>query len=321
MISLCCCWQEATPRRWARRRLSGRLLTLAGESDGLFAAPHGAAIPFGVMEAVLTQCGQAAEYDDLVTEIETAPLDAVDALRNAMQALIAGLSIPESLLDNVRARFEPSVTLAVRSSANGEDLEALAGAGLYESLVGVTLGQLADALKTVWASLWTRRAVFSRRQAGIPQRAIRMAVLLQETVEPEYAFILHTTDHQGAWEGAASIEMAAGLGETLASADQPGTPWRLRASHDGERVEPLACANFSYALHPSAEGQLKHQRIVYNQLALMADASALLELGARLGRLSAFLEEKLGGPQDVEGVVRDGTVTLVQTRPQQGVTA
>ncbi len=56
--------------------------------------------------------------------------------------------------------------LAVRSSANVEDLAGMAAAGLYESVVGVAADDaaaVAAALADVWASLFTRRAVLSRR--------------------------------------------------------------------------------------------------------------------------------------------------------------
>lgn len=56
--------------------------------------------------------------------------------------------------------------LAVRSSANVEDLAGMAAAGLYDSVVGVAADDAAAvgaALSDVWASLFTRRAVLSRR--------------------------------------------------------------------------------------------------------------------------------------------------------------
>ena len=60
-------------------------------------------------------------------------------------------------------------TVIVRSTANVEDLAGMSGAGLYDSIPNVALGNsgaFEDALTGVWASLYTRRAVLSRRAAG-----------------------------------------------------------------------------------------------------------------------------------------------------------
>lgn len=60
-------------------------------------------------------------------------------------------------------------TVIVRSSANVEDLAGMSGAGLYDSIPNVTLtspGAFEAALASVWASLYSRRAVLSRRAAG-----------------------------------------------------------------------------------------------------------------------------------------------------------
>ena len=66
-------------------------------------------------------------------------------------------------------------TVIVRSSANVEDLAGMSGAGLYDSIPNIPAGDakaLGTAVAQVWASLFTRRAVLSRRAAG---------VLLQDT--------------------------------------------------------------------------------------------------------------------------------------------
>ena len=60
-------------------------------------------------------------------------------------------------------------TVIVRSTANVEDLAGMSGAGLYDSIPNIALassGAFDQALAGVWASLYTRRAVLSRRAAG-----------------------------------------------------------------------------------------------------------------------------------------------------------
>ena len=48
------------------------------------------------------------------------------------------------------------------------------------------------AIKRVWASKWGERAAGGLRGAGVAQRDLRMAVLVQRVVPARYAFVAHT---------------------------------------------------------------------------------------------------------------------------------
>ncbi|MFO0926221.1 MAG: PEP/pyruvate-binding domain-containing protein [Gemmataceae bacterium] len=210
----------------------------------------------------------------------------------------------------------------MRSSANGEDLEQFAGAGLYDSVVNVALPELPRAIGRVWASLWTRRAALSRSRAGIPHDRVRMAVLVQELVTPDLSFILHTTNPLTGDRAEALAELAVGLGETLASAALPGTPYRLLARRPAGGGELRACATFSLALRPAADdgtGAVRAERLDYSRIPLSADPTAARSLGERLAAIATYLEERLGRPQDVEGVCVGEEIFVVQSRPQQGL--
>jgi hypothetical protein len=73
---------------------------------------------------------------------------------------------------------------------------------------------------------YTRRAVLSRRAAGVPQRDAKMAILAQEMLQPDLSFVLHTVSPSDHDPKLVEAEVAPGLGETLASGTH-GTPWRL----------------------------------------------------------------------------------------------
>ena len=53
-----------------------------------------------------------------------------------------------------------------------------------------------------------------------------MAVLIQEQLQPDYSFVLHTSNPLDKDENVLCAEIAVGLGETLASGTR-GSPWRL----------------------------------------------------------------------------------------------
>ncbi|HYT89619.1 MAG TPA: PEP/pyruvate-binding domain-containing protein, partial [Gemmataceae bacterium] len=236
-----------------------------------------------------------------------------------LRELVRTLPLPEEIGKAVTAFFGPDARLAVRSSANGEDLEHLAGAGLYDSVINVPTTAAPQAIAQVWASLWTRRVTISRTQAGIPHERIRMAVLLQELVTPDLSFILHTVNPVSGNRDEAVAELAVGLGEVLASANVPGTPYRLVCDRKTGAVRLLTCATFSVALRPTLQGGIEEERLDYSRVPLSADPGATPRLGKRLAALATFLEDKLGQPQDVEGVCLGAEIHIVQARPQQGL--
>jgi phosphoenolpyruvate synthase/pyruvate phosphate dikinase len=76
--------------------------------------------------------------------------------------------------------------LAVRSSAPGEDSALRSFAGLHESVVGV-MGDEAvlDAVRVVWASLWSDAALLYRQELALDPAHSRMAVVIQEMVDED----------------------------------------------------------------------------------------------------------------------------------------
>lgn len=44
----------------------------------------------------------------------------------------------------------------------------------------------------MWASKWNERAYFSTRKARIDHSDLCMAVLVQEIIQADYAFVIHT---------------------------------------------------------------------------------------------------------------------------------
>ena len=207
----------------AKAATAQRLLEMAGRSGGLFRAPRGLALPFGVMERCLEQAPAIRdEYRTLQERLPGTPLGELEGLLQRLRELVLNIPLPDDIEKAVVGYFGPDARLAVRSSANGEDLEHLAGAGLYESVVNVSPAAVREAIGQVWSSLWTRRAAVSRMQSGIAHDRIHMAVLLQELVRPDLSFIMHTINPLTGNRDEALVEAAVGLGEVLASSASAG---------------------------------------------------------------------------------------------------
>lgn len=307
------------PTCGAKAAGAGRLIDLALASNGLFSAPRAMAIPFSAMQSALEADPQLQrEYSALLATLNGLAGAEFDAALRGLRRMVNSLPVVPEVLAGVVEYFGVACRIAVRSSSNGEDLCALTGAGLYDSIVGVRADEVASAVRGVWASLWTRRASLSRKRYGIAHDSIRMAVLIQEMVEPEYSFVLHTADPLSKRCDLLSMEIAAGLGETLVSASQPGEPWRLQVCDDGT-VTQQSSASFCFALHPSDADGVSMTRLDYSREPFSRAQDELFALARRLRAAGRFIEECCGGAQDIEGVLSGGTVYIVQTRPQAGM--
>ncbi|KAJ0035004.1 hypothetical protein Pint_25631 [Pistacia integerrima] len=317
----------------AKAAACGRLASLAADSDKVyneqgvpasFRVPAGLVIPFGSMELALEQSKSMEKFMSLLERIETARVDGseLDKLCCELQDIICSLQPPKDTVESIERIFPSDARLIVRSSANVEDLAGMSAAGLYDSIPNVSPSNptvFANAIARVWASLYTRRAVLSRRAAGVLQKEAAMAILVQEMLSPELSFVLHTLSPTDSDNSSVEAEIAPGLGETLASGTR-GTPWRLSSGKFDGHVRTLAFANFSEELlvsrAGSADGEVIHLTVDYSKKPLTTDPVFRQQLGQRLSSVGFFLERKFGCPQDVEGCLVGKDIYIVQTRPQ-----
>jgi phosphoglucan,water dikinase len=146
-----------------------------------------------------------------------------------------------------------------------------------------------------------------------------MAVILQNMLAPDYSFVLHTVNPLSHNVDELYAEIAVGLGETLASAASRGTPYRLVCNKKSAEVQTLAFANFSYALRAGSAGGVKQELLDYSQVPLSRESGLRRDMGWRLARIGACVENEFGKAQDIEGAIAGDRIFLVQSRPQQGL--
>ncbi|WP_068426148.1 MULTISPECIES: PEP/pyruvate-binding domain-containing protein [Micrococcales] len=198
--------------------------------------------------------------------------------------------------------------VAVRSSATNEDSAEASAAGQYESVIGVRGAEdVCQAIATCWASARATRVgdYWARSGDGSPQ-ASGMSVLVQPVIEADVSGVMFTPQRAG---GPTRIEACWGLGLPVVG----GT-----VGPDAYEVAPDGIVGFS-AGSKQTRVDLDHERggVVTSavtpgkQSARTLDDTAVTALADLGGRIAAAL----GGPQDVEWAVADGTVWILQARP------
>jgi pyruvate,water dikinase len=106
--------------------------------------------------------------------------DAALRIRNRFSAAKLPPDVGQAICRAVH-ELGPGTPLAVRSSAPGEDSANRSFAGLHESFLNV-VGEAAvlEAVRLVWASLWSDAALLYRQELALDPLRSRMAVLIQE---------------------------------------------------------------------------------------------------------------------------------------------
>lgn len=295
-----------------------------GDSNGsgaFFDALDGLVMPFGCLESVIAQNGRGEDWENmleraqsLLSSSEMDPAE-LDVLCDDLNEFVMSLKIPGTISVMIGSSFKDVPMLILRSSANVEDLEGLSGAGLYDSVTNVPRNEpesIDMAVKKVWASLFSRRAMLARASAGIHPKDACMAVLIQPQLAPELSFVLHT--QHPLEQDALLAEIAPGQGETLASGTR-GSGWRLTVSSDSVSCDSFA--NFSQVLLPEARtGSLIYKTMDYSRNDLSCSADAREILGRRLCVVGKLLEKVFELPQDIEGCIVNEQMYILQTRPQ-----
>ena len=197
-----------------------------------------------------------------------------DALRGIEEELPANV---RAALRNVPEQLGPG-PWAVRSSSTAEDTEQASFAGQFETVLGVNVDGLADAVRRVWRSGLSDRAKAYSGERGSGS----MAVLIQPMIAAEAAGVAFTVDPISGRRRMV-IEAVAGLGEHLVSGS--ATPERWAVEEDRAIEAPSAAT-------------------VVN-----ADQARAI------GDLARRVEEYLGRPQDIEWAIAGGSVSLLQARP------
>jgi hypothetical protein len=259
-----------------------RILSLHG-----FAVPRTLFIPPAAYHAFV-------HHADLALRIESLPKSLRDGmrweeiwdvsleLRNAFLRQPLPEDLARSILETVEALL-PAAPLAVRSCSAGED-SGFSHAGMHDSVLDVqTSEELLRAIRAVWASLWTDRAILYRREMGLAGTS-DMGVLLQPMIYGRVSGVLFTVNPVD--ENTAVIEAAQGLARVVVE-DQDGTE-RIVMSRS-----PIALVSRTGLLEPVLSA---------------AQAREILELGLRVEKL-------FGSPQDIEWTLTENGPVILQARP------
>ncbi|MCL2345095.1 MAG: PEP/pyruvate-binding domain-containing protein [Desulfobulbus sp.] len=287
-----------------------------GRLGDIAPVPDGFCIPYAQFAAFMAQpAAQALIKQTLATE----RFDQSSAVRRRaleqLRAELVKLPVSDSWTQEWIVRWRGQLAgqgVFVRSSSNAEDLSNFSGAGLYTTVPNVTDAQaLAQAVKTVWASVYNAEAFAARRAARLPHERVQMAVFVQTAVAARTAGVMITRDpFDPSRQHVVYISAKRGLGVRVV---------------DGQRIAEQALYDaWSHAIQRfSRSGEVTELQLDENGglkeiptdpvSDVLNDAQILLLARTAL-LVKAVLDDRSG--QDIEwAFAADGRVVLLQARP------
>jgi len=202
--------------------------------------------------------------------------------------------------------------VAVRSSANAEDLPDMSFAGQQDTYLNVIgIEALLTAIRDCWASLWTPRAITYRERMGIEHDQVAMAVVVQSMVESDVSGILFTANPATGERTEIIANASYGLGEAVVSGQV--TPDTYVFDRDEMTVKETLIGTKEQMIISDGEGGTIWQEVAR----LKRECACLVEHHlSGLAELALKLEAHFDGvPQDVEWAVKDDVLFLLQSRP------
>ncbi|KAL3654031.1 hypothetical protein CASFOL_003712 [Castilleja foliolosa] len=302
---------------------SRNIAHLKGKVPSWVNIPTSVALPFGVFETVLADKlnkGVAKKLQVLKRKLDGGDVSALGEIRDTVLELTASPQLVKELKEKMQGSGMPWP---------GDE-----GAQRWE--------QAWIAIKKVWASKWNERAYFSTRKVKLDHDYLCMAVLVQEIINADYAFVIHTTNPSNEDSSEIYAEVVKGLGETLVGAypgralsfickkndlnspqvlGYPSKPIGLfirrsiifRSDSNGEDLEGYAGAGLYDSVPMDEEEEIV---LDYSSDPLIIDGNFRSSILSSIARAGNAIEELYGSAQDIEGVVKDGKIYVVQTRPQ-----
>jgi pyruvate,water dikinase len=297
------------------RRVGGKGANLAALTRAGVNVPPGFCVTTAAFERFMASLPDAEARFRALDALDGASVEAARAAAEAMRRSLESLPVPAEIASAVAAAWRALGSdrpYAVRSSATAEDLPGASFAGQQDTYLNV-IGEsaLLDAVRRCWVSLFTDRAVIYRARGGFGHRAVKLAVVVQQMIDPEVSGILFTADPISGHRHVASIDAGFGLGEALVSglisADLYKVDRRsgeVLVAQPGDKALAIRAARGGGTTRESLPESRRRARSLSDE-----QVRALADVG---GRIEALYR---GEPQDIEWCIAGGTTYVVQARP------
>lgn len=297
----------------SERQVGGKAWNLFRLRSRGYPVPPFCVVPTSVLEEALES--RRPEINAELRALENQSIGNIERFSSGLIDFIRGIQFSSEFRREVfhilADLFGGTDRFAVRSSIVGEDAARHSFAGQMDSFLDVPSDHLFTAIKSVWASAFSSRALLYRREKQVHEDGIAAAVIIQEMVPSAVSGILFTRDPDS--QGMECIISAGfGLGEGAVTnrieTDTYRIPWQSEAI-----VKKVAVKDCRVMGRREAQGGTEIKPVpeeIKGDPALTdAQVRALRDIGLRAERM-------FGLPLDIEWAFdSQGNLFILQARP------
>ena len=228
----------------------------------------------------------------------------------SLSVAIHAIALQQQLLDSLSCL--PETSFAVRSSASVEDGSTGSYSGIFHSALGVDRRRLPEAIKQVWASVFTPGVVSYHLQMSPESGFPRMAVLIMPLLDAQISGVAFSADPADGNSFRICITACRGLATRIVDGTEAGAKYVL----DLDSLQ-IITASFGYQAKGDflqAHGEVA-TRTVGAEIRLSGD-----ELRS-VGSAVCAIDEALDARVDVELAFADDGLVILQARPLLGLPA
>jgi phosphoenolpyruvate synthase/pyruvate phosphate dikinase len=300
--------------REAVETIGGKAQMLAYLQQQGFQVPAGHCLPVSVYFEFINETGLDAF---IAMELQRKDFSAMRweeiwdvslRIRNHFVACDWPVTLKQKLLDDLHRTADNWPATAVRSSAPGEDSCKQSFAGLHESRVMLHGAEaILEAIRVVWASLWSDGALLYRHELGLDPGKSAMAVIIQEMVVGKVSGVLFTKAPQNST--VMMVEAVWGLNQALVDGTIEPDRWQLsrvtgNVVEKHEVIHSVAMRPVSSGLELAPVEQAQHGQTPLDD-----------SLCRTLYQAGSQLEDLLGTAVDIEWTQSEAGLHILQARP------
>ena len=271
------------------------------------------------------------EYNDLQEEInrciqktDREHIDQIYGLSATIQQLIINSPIPEELAEAISEHYRmleqkegKGVTVALRSSALGEDFAETSFAGQYRSALNISSENIHQVYKEIIASKYALQAIIYRFNRGIRDEDVAMCVGCMSMVDAVSGGVAYSRNPVNIRDNDVVINAVWGLPKTVvdgsAASDlfviSRGNPMQITQKEIPVKEQKFICYPDEGVCRMDMTGDK-------GRLASLEDSQAL-----EISLLATRLEDYYDMPQDIEWAIQeDGSIVILQCRPLKQTT-
>lgn len=285
------------------------------------AVPDGFAVTAHAYLLHIQQNGLGKRIQQRLQDLSVSHIEQLQQAGQDIRHWVVEQALPSEVEAAIRGAYNDE-SVAVRSSATAEDLPTASFAGQQESYLNVNgIENVLNAVRQVFASLYTDRAIAYRVHQGFKHEEVAISVTIQRMIRSDKACsgVLFTIDTESGFTDAIFITASYGLGELI--------------------VQGVVNPDEYYVYKPNVHTQHqailnrhlgnKHQQMIYadgDQRVKVVEVSESMQQQyclnddevKQLANMALAIEEHYQRPMDVEWAKDgfDGKLYILQARPE-----